>query len=529
MDEKDTKAEEFTNILSTFNELSNEIELEYLFEKIITIVIRDTGAQKGVLILKKNRQFQIVARIDAEKKVYKDFKPVPAQISEYVPHSIIDDVIEASETLILGNAAGESKFGSDSYINKNKPKSILCMPIVKETKVIGILYLENNQNNNHFTHRHKELLDKLSSQIIISTENAFRFDELRKEIEERKNAETALTKALSVIQKLKEKLQDENLYLQQEVKLVHNYEDIIGDSDAVKNVLKKVEQVADTETTVLIFGETGTGKELLAHALHNFSSRRERTLVKVNCAALPSNLIESELFGHEKGAFTGAFSSQKGRFEIADRGTIFLDEIGELSPELQVKLLRVLQEGQFERLGSSNTIKVDVRVIAATNRNLSEEVKKGSFRKDLYYRLNVFPINVPPLRQRRDDIPSLVWSFVNEFSKKMMKQINSIPKKSMDALMDYSWPGNVRELRNVVERAVILTPGNTLLVEIPRSTDTSALHNQTLEEVEKKHILEILEMTGWRVRGKNGAAEILGLKPTTLDSRMLKLGIQRSN
>ena len=527
MNVKDPGTADVKNILENVYDLSREIDLKKLFEKLLTIVIRNTGAQKGVFILKRNRQFQIVASISDEKDTHKDLQPVPVEISDSVPHCIIDHVTRTGETLIPENAAGDSKFSSDSYMIKNKPESLLCMPITKESGIIGMLYLENNLSSDLFTRQHLDFLNMLSPQIAISTENALRYDELRQEIGERRRAETALTKAFSVIQKLKEQLQAENLYLQQEIKVVHNYEDIIGNSDTIKKVLRKVEQVADTETTVLVLGETGTGKELLAHAIHNLSPRKERVLVKVNCAALPSNLIESEFFGHEKGAFTGALSVQMGRFEIADGGTIFLDEIGEVPRELQAKLLRVLQEGQFERLGSSKTIQVDVRVITATNRNLSEEVKKGNFREDLFYRLNVFPIIVPPLRQRREDIPSLVWSFVNEFSKKMKQQISNIPKKSMDALVNYSWPGNVRELRNVVERAMILTSGNTLRVEIPRSIETATFQNKTLEEVEKKHIIEVLETTGWRVRGKNGAAEILGLKPTTLDSRMLKLGIQR--
>jgi Nif-specific regulatory protein len=527
MNTKDPETADVKNILKNVYDLSSEIDLKKLFEKLLTIVIRNTGAQKVVFVLKRNRQFQIVANISDGKGKHYDFQPVPVEVSDSVPHCIIDHVTRNGETLIQENAACDSKFSSDSYMKKNKPKWVLCMPITKGSDIIGLLYLENNLTSVLFTRQHLDFLNMLSPQMAISIENALYYEKLRREIDERRRAETALTKALSVIQKLKEQLQADNLYLQQEIKVEHNYEDIIGNSDVIKKVLRKVEQVANTETTVLVLGETGTGKELLAHALHNLSSRKERPLVKVNCAALPSNLIESEFFGHEKGAFTGALSTQMGRFEIADGGTIFLDEIGELSPELQAKLLRVLQEGQFERLGSSKTIKVDARVITATNRNLSEEVKKGNFREDLFYRLNVFPIDVPPLRQRREDIPSLVWSFVNEFSKKMTKQISNIPKKSMDALVSYSWPGNVRELRNVVERAMILTSGITLRVEIPRSVDTATFQNNTLEEVEKKHIIEVLETTGWRVRGKNGAAEILGLKPTTLDSRMLKLGIQR--
>jgi transcriptional regulator with GAF, ATPase, and Fis domain len=286
--------------------------------------------------------------------------------------------------------------------------------------------------------------------------------------------------------------------------------------------------VAATDSTVLILGETGTGKELLAHAIHNLSSRKEKQMVTVNCSALPGSLIESELFGREKGAYTSALTKRLGRFEIADGSTIFLDEISELPLELQTKLLRVLEDGRFERLGRSDSIKVDVRVVAATNRDLTKEVSQGRFREDLYYRLNVFPLTVPPLRERRGDIPLLVWTFVKEHSERMGKTIESIPRKSMEALQRYLWPGNVRELKNIIERAVILSKGPDLLIEVPPIVDSERQHSKmTLEELEKRHITNVLETTGWRVRGKNGAAEILGLKPTTLDFRIKKLGIPR--
>jgi transcriptional regulator with GAF, ATPase, and Fis domain len=287
--------------------------------------------------------------------------------------------------------------------------------------------------------------------------------------------------------------------------------------------------VATTDSTVLILGETGTGKELMAHTIHNLSARKDRAMIKLNCAALPATLIESELFGREKGAFTGAMTRQIGRFEAADGSTIFLDEIGELPLELQSKLLRVLQAGQFERLGSPTPVTVDVRVIAATNRDLRHEVKKGTFREDLFYRLNVFPILIPPLRERRDDIPLLVWEMVKEFGKNFSKTIERIPKKNMDALQSYAWPGNIRELRNVIERAMILTKGSTLLVDLPEiaASVAASAPRQTLAEVERAYILSVMEKSHWRVRGKDGAAEILGLKPTTLEARMKKLEIAR--
>jgi PAS domain S-box-containing protein len=346
------------------------------------------------------------------------------------------------------------------------------------------------------------------------------------DITERKRAEEELRTAFAEIRVLKEQLEAENVYLREEVKLSHVHGDIVGESPAIKQTLALAEQVAPTDSTVLIYGETGTGKELLARSIHNLSPRKDRPLITVNCAAMPSTLIEAELFGREKGAYTGALTRQAGRFEVADKGTLFLDEVGELSPEAQAKLLRVLQEGKFERLGSSNTMMVDVRVIAATNRNLEQAVRDGRFREDLFYRLNVFPITIPPLRERREDIPVLVWTFAREFSEKMGKRIESIPKKTMEALSGHSWPGNVRALRNTIERAMILSTGTTLQVEL---TGTVSVDEELTadDEAERTRITRALEATGWRIRGIGGAAEQVGLKPTTLEYRMKRLGLRR--
>jgi len=350
------------------------------------------------------------------------------------------------------------------------------------------------------------------------------------DIAERKQAEAALQKAVEEVSKLKNRLEDENVYLQEEIKLAHNFDEIVGRSDATKYVLFKIEQVAPTDATVLVTGETGTGKELVARAIHSSSLRKDRPLVRVNCAALSPTLVESELFGHEKGAFTGAAGRKIGRFELASGATIFLDEIGELPLELQAKLLRVIQEGEFERLGSSKTIKVDVRIIAATNRNLKIAVEQGAFREDLWYRLNVFPITVPPLRDRKEDIAGLVEHFVKRFSQKVGRRISSIPPSSLKTLHDYAWPGNVRELANVLERAVINTNGAVLRIvdnfEKPQVEELSR-PDKTLEEMEKEYILRILDNTGWRIEGRKGAARILGLNPSTLRTRMAKLGIQK--
>jgi PAS domain S-box-containing protein len=349
-------------------------------------------------------------------------------------------------------------------------------------------------------------------------------------------AHEALENAYAEVNQLRGQLQEENIYLQEEIKLQQNFGEIVGSSDALKYVLFKIEQVAPTDSTVLITGETGTGKELVARAIHTASTRRDRPMVKVNCAALSATLIESELFGHEKGSFTGALARKIGRFELADGATLFLDEIGELPLELQVKLLRIIQEGEFERLGSSKTVKVDVRIIAATNRNLREHVNKGLFREDLWYRLNVFPITVPPLRQRRDDIPMLIEHFANTFSRKLGKEINSVAPATINALRNYSWPGNVRELANVIERAVINTHGPVLRVreQLHASNgdsngDATRAVARTLEEVERDHIIRVLEDRSWRIEGPQGAAHVLGMNPSTLRTRMGKLGINKPN
>ena len=329
------------------------------------------------------------------------------------------------------------------------------------------------------------------------------------------------------LKKLRERLQAESDYLREEIRVYGRFDEIVGQSTKLKKVFQRIEQVAPTDSTVLITGETGTGKELVARAIHNLSRRSRRVMVKVDCASLPATLIESELFGREKGAYTGALTKQAGRFELADGSTLFLDEIGELSLELQAKLLRVLEDGQFERLGSPKTISVDVRVIAATHRDLAEKVKDGTFRQDLYYRLNVFPVQLPPLRERPEDIPSLVWSFVGEFEKQMGKKVDSIPKRVMDLLQNYSWPGNIRELRNVIEQAVIVSNGGQLYLDMP--TSAGNIPSPTLKEAERQHIVSVLSKTDWRIKGPAGAARLLGMNSSTLYSAMRRLGIPNRN
>jgi formate hydrogenlyase transcriptional activator len=397
--------------------------------------------------------------------------------------------------------------------------SACCVPLISKGRAFGALNLASRRVD-AFTDADAELLGRVAAQIAIAVENALAFKE---------------------IDSLKNKLAVEKHYLEEEIRSEFNFEEIVGESAAIKSALAKVELAAPGDTTVLILGETGTGKELIARAIHNLSPRRERTFVKINCAAIPGGLLESELFGHEKGAFTGAIAQKVGRFELADRGTIFLDEVGDIPLELQPKLLRVLQEHEFERLGATRTVRVDVRVVAATNADLGRLVAERKFRSDLFYRLNVFPIQIPALRERREDIPLLVRYFVQKFSRGMNKTVQYIPADAMDALVMYSWPGNIRELENLLERAVILSPGKELRVpvsELRNSAAGAAVEESpliasasspipTLEEAERQHILRALRRAEWRIAGPNGAANLLGMKRTTLQARIRKLGIRR--
>ena len=357
-------------------------------------------------------------------------------------------------------------------------------------------------------------------------------EQLSQEIEERKETEESLRSAYAENQQLKDRFQAENIYLHKDIDREFNFGEIIGRSNALQYVFFRVEQVAPQDATVLLLGETGTGKGVIARAIHSRSSRKDRPMITVNCSALPANLIESELFGREKGAFTGSHDRQMGRFELADNGTLFLDEIGEMPMELQTKLLRVIQDGEFERLGSPKTIKVNVRIIASTNRNLEEEIRKGRFREDLFYRLNVFPITIPPLRQRKEDIPLLVEYFVAKFNKKTGKKIETVSKDTLDVLQEYDWPGNVRELESIIERAVITSQGTELqildrFVNPLKAGEQEAQDCKALVDIERDHILQALEKAGWRVEGKKGAAAMLGLNPSTLRGRMRKDGIRR--
>ena len=411
---------------------------------------------------------------------------------------------------VLLDASNLDQFNSDGFrrMVAQGLRAGCILPLVSRDRAIGTLNVGTRRETS-FTADDVDLLTQVANQIATAVENALAFSE---------------------IEELKEQLAQEKLYLEDEIRTEHNFEEIVGDSPVLKRVLRQIETVAPTDAAVLIEGETGTGKEVFARSIHNLSRRRDRTFVKINCAAIPAGLLESELFGHERGAFTGAITQRAGRFELAHRGTLFLDEVGDIPLELQPKLLRALQEQEFERLGSTRTLRVDVRVIAATNRNLAQMVAEGRFRGDLFYRLNVFPLGAPPLRERREDIPQLVRYFVQKYALRLERNIETVPAEAQRALADYSWPGNIRELENFIERAVILSRGpvlNVSVADLRPSADAVGNTAPTLEAAERDHILRVLAETNWMVGGPAGAAARLGLKRTTLQSKMKKLGISR--
>lgn len=699
------------SVMKASQAIAGEIELEKLLAKLMRIAIENAGAERGYLLLEHNGDLFIHAEGSLDAAEVELHDALPLSESENLPLSIVNYVRRTSEGVVLSDATAETSdgiFGGDPYILRRQPRSVMCVPVLNQGRLIGILYLENNLTGGAFTEDRIKVCQILASQAAISLENARLYDEMKSAEEtlrsimegtaavtggdffaslvrhlahalqvryafvtecrervktkartlafwmgdrmadnvtydiaetpcvkvlagetcyypngvqqlfpndkdlvdlsaegylgiplcngsgsvighlavlddkpmaktpqglsllnifaaragaelERLHAEEELRMAMGEVERLKNRLHEENVYLQEEIRREHNFEEIVGGSPALLNVLQQVERVAPTNATVLILGETGTGKELIARAIHDRSNRRNRPLVKVNCGAISAGLVESELFGHIKGAFTGALGNRTGRFELADGGTLFLDEVGELPPETQVKLLRVLQEGEFEPVGSSKTIKVDVRIIAATNRNLEDEVKAGRFRADLYYRLNVLPMQNPPLRERKSDIPQLAMFFLSRYSRQFGRQIEGIAQETMERLVNYDWPGNIRELQNLIERGVVLSNGSALTIDgglLPTSQPAQLTQNKpdahqpepakkvvqsatpavsssppppstSLDELQRQHILNVLAQTNWVIEGDNGAAKMLNLHPNTLRSRLKKMGIQR--
>jgi formate hydrogenlyase transcriptional activator len=421
-------------------------------------------------------------------------------------------VFQTQQSLVMSDQAALARW--PRFLEWAKPlgtNSRCYLPLTTARRRLGTLVFASGQTG-AYDAADLDFIQQIANQVAVAVENALAFEE---------------------IQALKDKLDKEKVYLEEEIRTEQNFEEIVGEDPALRRILKEVETVAPTATTVLIRGETGTGKELIARALHQLSPRRERAFVKLNCAAIPTGLLESELFGHEKGAFTGAITPKVGRFELAHRGTLLLDEVGDIPLELQPKLLRVLQEQEFERLGSTRTIRVDVRLVTATNRDLAQMVDEERFRSDLYYRLSVFPIVLPPLRERREDIPRLVRHFTQQFARRIGRRIETIPADAMDTLTQYSWPGNIRELQNVIERAVILSAGSTLHIPLG-ALHAAAPHAQapagapvTLADAEREHILGVLRESGWVLGGPKGAAARLGMKRSTLQWKMKKLGLSR--
>jgi len=525
---------DLSSALKAAHAIAVEIELDDLLRKLMQIALENAGAEHGIFLLNRDGRLVVEAEAFANPEKIKVRQAIPLEKASGLARGVVHYVQRTGQEVVLGNAATDERFAGDPHVVQAGAKSVLCVPVVQHGRQGGILYLENNLATEAFTSERVEMMRVLSSTAAIALETARLYEEMKREVARRTEAERAARDALAELKVLKDRLEAENVYLQEEIRTQHNFEEIVGESPVLLDVLGEVERVAPTDATVLVFGETGTGKELFARAIHSRSPRRDRPLVKVNCGAIAPGLVESELFGHVKGAFTGALQARTGRFELADKGTIFLDEVSELPPETQVKLLRVLQEREFEPVGSSRTIRVNVRVIAASNRQLDEAVRAGRFRADLLYRLNVFPLQVPPLRERIDDIPLLVAFFLGNLSKRLGKPLEAVSRRSLERFAAYSWPGNVRELQNVVERAAILATGpvveiaSNLLAPTPPERAAPSASSGTLEDMEREHILTVLKGTAGVIEGPRGAAGVLGMHPNTLRSRMKKLGIGRT-
>lgn len=500
-----TRDDELDQLVSAINELQ---------ERVNEAVAKYKAAQEQLQIAKE--KYRTVADFTNDWEYWKRengsleyVSPSCELISGYAAHEFIKNPRLETEIVIPEDLEGWEQHSCEAHL-------------AVQAEEVQFRIRRADGEIRWIEHNCRQVIDASGASLGIRAGN--------RDITKRKMIEIELRTAYADIEKLKNQLEEETRYLQSEIKLEHNFENIIGNSSALKYVLYKTEQVSAGDTTVLILGESGTGKELIARAIHSHSSRSKRTLIKINCAALPPHLIESELFGHERGAFTGAEARKLGRFEIADGSSIFLDEIGELPMELQAKLLRVLEDRELERLGGTKTFQVDVRVIAATNRDLEKEIRAGRFREDLFYRLNVFPITIPPLRQRIDDIPMLAQFFMQRTAKKLNSPVQKIPKRVLRKLQGYAWPGNVRELSNVVERAVINSSGTILQLmdTLPDSADRDNRSPlKSLAEVEKDHIVRMLKLTNWRIEGEKGAAVILQMNPSTLRSRIRKLNISK--
>ena len=520
-DELRKSEERKRTVLEINNAIINNLTQEALFASVYEAIRRVVAFDRAAFLLyqPESRTLKLVSMDGSPEseffRVGKEYRLEESKISAWV--------LDHREVVTRGDLEDEPRTLGERRLVTEGIQSYCVVPLVAMGESIGTFTLWSEAKN-RYTQADAELLREVANQIAIAISNMKSFEE---------------------IQALKGRLEKENVYLQEEIRTVHNFEEIVGSSPELLRLLRKVDQVAPTDSSVLIYGETGTGKELIARAIHDRSNRKDRPLVKVNCSAISAGLVESELFGHVKGAFTGAFERRIGRFELADGGTIFLDEVGELPLDTQVKLLRVLQEREFEPVGSNRSIHVDVRIICATNRNLQDSIKEGTFRSDLYYRLNVFPLEVPPLRERRADIPQLAMFFLSRYARNLGKKIDGISAATTEKLTNYSWPGNIRELQNLIERALILCTGPMLELEndlntvsgsfvlpasgfpqmLPRK-DESQL--KTLQDVEREHITAVLQQTHGVIEGASGAAKMLGLHPNTLRHRMEKLGIKRS-
>jgi predicted ATPase/transcriptional regulator with GAF, ATPase, and Fis domain len=532
---------DFATLTKAAQAIAGEIEFDTLLKTLIQISIENAGAQRGIFLQESDGELRMMAEGTTDSASLLD--AARPDYATQLPQSITQYVRKTGESLVLEDAVTDVRFGNDPYVAATGTQSVLCVPVVHQGKSAGILYLENNLAAKAFTAERVRVLHVLCAQAAISLANASLYAEMKREVARRSQAESELHRTLAELHDLKNRLEAENIYLQEEIRREHNFEEMIGNSPALVEVLRKVEVVAPLDSTVLILGETGSGKELVARAIHDRSSRKGRPLVKVNCGAISAGLVESELFGHVKGAFTGALTNRDGRFKLADGGTLFLDEIGELPLDTQVKILRVLQEQEFEPIGSSRTIRVDIRIIAATNRDLEVAIREMRFRQDLFYRLNVFPLTVPALRERVGDVRLLVMFFLAKFNKKFGKKVDRIPAETMQRLVNYHWPGNIRELQNVIERAVILSNGPVLVLDAefhfaarPEAAGPNALAHpdpslssasSSLDDITKRHILSVLAQTDGIIEGPKGAAKILGVHPNTLRSRMQKLGIVR--